>query len=636
MDTRRGFLLASSLMKYILALDQGTTSSRAILFDHSGSIAAVAQKEFPQIFPKPGWVEHDPMDIWSTQAGNTADRETRYEFGHEAAHQLTAAKLKQTSNNAIIADGRWAADAIGNRTLEHDLVTGVRTEFTHSNTNALVDRKVYSNNQKPWVSGSVNEPASVSLGGKPLAVKGDGTFQGQAPTRTTTIRATDAAGNVKDENWQLNNGTGAAPDSTTTFTHDAEGNLLGDGTSSFEWDLKNRLTAIVTGTHRTEYTYDGADRRVRVIEKENGSVTSDKRRVFYGLTLLEERAADNTTVLRRFYGGGHVDVADGGKRYAYTADHLGSIREVMLLDGTSGNPTTATLTARYDYDAWGKLTVLDGGTAAETLTLSGYTGHEYHRPSGLWLAPFRAYSPALGRWLSRDPIGEAGGINLYAYVSNTPDVMMDPLGLWGLSDFGQGAIDFTRGAAGSLTFGISDMARDAWWGSSGQVLNQDAYVTGEWVETGVEIGLTGGSAALKKAASKASRSSVREAAEKTVGALRKEDHFVHHKNPLFGHPGGSSSLFPTGGLPAWIHSTKANLVVVKKAAHLEMHRAIRKAEAIIKKSMMDPLLTAARTLRNLIFGSPATGGLEGGASNSSDPAGSTSGTGGGSTSGCSL
>jgi len=59
--------------KYILALDQGTTSSRAILFDHAGSIVAVAQKEFRQIFPKPGWVEHDPRDIWSSQAGVAAE-----------------------------------------------------------------------------------------------------------------------------------------------------------------------------------------------------------------------------------------------------------------------------------------------------------------------------------------------------------------------------------------------------------------------------------------------------------------------------------------------------------------------------------------------------------------------------------
>ncbi|TFH27837.1 MAG: glycerol kinase GlpK [Bacteroidia bacterium] len=53
--------------KYILSLDQGTTSSRAIVFDHSGKMTGVAQKEFRQIFPEPGWVEHDPMDIWNSQ-----------------------------------------------------------------------------------------------------------------------------------------------------------------------------------------------------------------------------------------------------------------------------------------------------------------------------------------------------------------------------------------------------------------------------------------------------------------------------------------------------------------------------------------------------------------------------------------
>ncbi|WP_025028478.1 glycerol kinase GlpK [Caldalkalibacillus mannanilyticus] len=55
--------------KYILALDQGTTSSRAILFNKAGEIVAVAQKEFTQIYPKAGWVEHDAMEIWGTQSG---------------------------------------------------------------------------------------------------------------------------------------------------------------------------------------------------------------------------------------------------------------------------------------------------------------------------------------------------------------------------------------------------------------------------------------------------------------------------------------------------------------------------------------------------------------------------------------
>ncbi|WP_288730647.1 glycerol kinase GlpK, partial [uncultured Fusobacterium sp.] len=60
-------------MKYIIALDQGTTSSRAILFDENQSIVGVAQKEFTQYYPKEGWVEHDPMEIWSSQSGVLAE-----------------------------------------------------------------------------------------------------------------------------------------------------------------------------------------------------------------------------------------------------------------------------------------------------------------------------------------------------------------------------------------------------------------------------------------------------------------------------------------------------------------------------------------------------------------------------------
>jgi glycerol kinase len=63
--------------KYILALDQGTTSSRAILFNKKGEIYSVAQKEITQYFPKPGWVEHDPLEIWSKQAGVAAEATTK-------------------------------------------------------------------------------------------------------------------------------------------------------------------------------------------------------------------------------------------------------------------------------------------------------------------------------------------------------------------------------------------------------------------------------------------------------------------------------------------------------------------------------------------------------------------------------
>src|SRR5579864_2804062 len=64
---RRGERICGGFVKYILALDQGTTSSRALLFDQDGAVRAVAQKEFDQIFPQPGWVEHDPEQIASSQ-----------------------------------------------------------------------------------------------------------------------------------------------------------------------------------------------------------------------------------------------------------------------------------------------------------------------------------------------------------------------------------------------------------------------------------------------------------------------------------------------------------------------------------------------------------------------------------------
>ena len=60
-------------IQYILSLDQGTTSSRSMLFDKQGNIISLAQKEFKQIFPQPGWVEHDANEIWSTQIGTMAE-----------------------------------------------------------------------------------------------------------------------------------------------------------------------------------------------------------------------------------------------------------------------------------------------------------------------------------------------------------------------------------------------------------------------------------------------------------------------------------------------------------------------------------------------------------------------------------
>jgi glycerol kinase len=99
-------------MKYILALDQGTTSSRALLFDETGAIVAQAQKEFPQIFPKPGWVEHNPNDIWSSQAGVAAEALTN---AGVAAQDVAAIGITNQRETTVVWDrqsGKPLANAI--------------------------------------------------------------------------------------------------------------------------------------------------------------------------------------------------------------------------------------------------------------------------------------------------------------------------------------------------------------------------------------------------------------------------------------------------------------------------------------------------------------------------------------------
>ena len=99
-------------MKYILALDQGTTSSRAIVFDKSGGIVAVAQQEFRQIFPKPGWVEHDANEIWATQLNVAREALKKAGLG---ANDIAAIGITNQRETTVVWDrttGKPIANAI--------------------------------------------------------------------------------------------------------------------------------------------------------------------------------------------------------------------------------------------------------------------------------------------------------------------------------------------------------------------------------------------------------------------------------------------------------------------------------------------------------------------------------------------
>jgi RHS repeat-associated protein len=225
-----------------------------------------------------------------------------------------------------------------------------------------------------------------------------------------------------------------------TLTYDANGSLSNDGSSrTFEWDGANRLVAVnYTGTNnRSEFTYDGLSRMVKIVEKTRSRITSTRKFVWCRMEKCEFRDANDAVTLF-VYPQGQVS---GSTSYFYTRDHLGSIRE-MRSTGKKG-----AIVARFDYDPFGRSTAV----ISNTLPDFNFTGLYRHAASNLDFAVYRAYDPDLGRWLSRDPIGEIPGLNLYSYVRNAPVTFLDLLGLE----------DLPPGAVGAGTDRAQQMVKDA-------------------------------------------------------------------------------------------------------------------------------------------------------------------------------
>ena len=212
-----------------------------------------------------------------------------------------------------------------------------------------------------------------------------------------------------------------------TLSYDANGSLTSDGgTRTFEWDGANRLVAInYTGTtQRSEFSYDGLNRCVKLVEKNGNTVASTRKFVWCGTEKCEFRN-NNGAVQFQLYSQGQYQ---NNAAYFYTRDHLGSIREMTDASGT--------VVARYDYDPWGRSTTVIGTNKPDF----NFTGLYQHAKSGLDMATYRFYDPDLGRWLNRDPSGESGGLNLYAYAGGNPANRVDPQGLTWTDDakmFGQ-------------------------------------------------------------------------------------------------------------------------------------------------------------------------------------------------------
>jgi glycerol kinase len=146
-------------MKYILALDQGTTSSRAIVFDHAGTIRSVAQKEFKQIFPQPAWVEHDANEIWATQMGVATEAMTKAKLHPKDIAAIGITNQRET----VVVWNRETSEPVGHAIVWQDRRTaGFCDQMKRDGLEGLIQKKTglvidayFSGSKLRWILDNV-------------------------------------------------------------------------------------------------------------------------------------------------------------------------------------------------------------------------------------------------------------------------------------------------------------------------------------------------------------------------------------------------------------------------------------------------------------------------------------------------
>ena len=414
---------------------------------------------------------------WQQERSGLDNR--KWHFGYDNADQLTSATLKNPQQ-AILQSLAWQYDPAGNRIAE-EKDTGGLIPARHNDLNQLTEH----GGGPVRFAGTLDEPGKVWIAGHEARMRHMTDFEAwlelSSGTHQIDITAEDYSENSITQTFEVH----IADEGQVFLTYDLNGNLLSrvsdTTTTSYEWDAANRLIAIeIEGETRSEFLYDGLSRRVGITEKEWDTNTSSfilQNSSFYlwdGLTIAEQRSGSNgATVEKRFFPQG-VEIVTGANPgiYTYRTDHLGSIREVVDDQGD--------LTARFDYSPWGELETVSGSFDLDF----GFTGHFIHQPTGLYLAPFRAYDAGLGRWLSRDPLGFVDGPNLYAYVLNNPINFFDPLGLCKESRWKNAWNKFKETSSGEFGIGLG--------------LGLDAKIGKLRGQVGVEASLSGGSNLMGK------------------------------------------------------------------------------------------------------------------------------------------
>jgi RHS repeat-associated protein len=237
-----------------------------------------------------------------------------------------------------------------------------------------------------------------------------------------------------------------------------------DKSWTMSWDYENRLTKMekIKGSEKQTVTfkYDPFSRRIekkQAVTKNSTTKTTTWTYIYDGDDIALEIMTDSASATTKtFYTHGqsideHLALERNGQFYFYHADGLGSVTGI-----TDANRNTI---QRYGYDSFGKITPQTNFQNSYT-----YTGREWDKETALYYYRARYYDPSIGRFISRDPIGFEGGINLYAYVQNNPVNWIDPWGLYTEITFWQ-PVGHTSSSFGHISSNVNGWNYS--WGPNG-------------------------------------------------------------------------------------------------------------------------------------------------------------------------
>jgi RHS repeat-associated protein len=390
---------------------------------------------------------------------SVSNAQQRIDYGYDAVYQLTS---EVVNVNGSITTNTWSYDAAGNVKTATDAFGPVEasvnadnelTQWSRSPTRMTVTGQV-----QPGVASNRWYGTTATARGKSAAVSAtDGSFAIPGVPLTTgtgssalTVTVSDVSGNIGTQIVQYTQ----LPPPTTTFAYDANGNMTNSSAGvspvfSYQYDAENRLVkALSNGVAVLECWYDGAGHRIAKREV-IGTQTNSWQYIWDGWNLVAVLGVNGK--LKEFYTRGvgiagdigtlvavrHWTNVISGPLYYLHNNHRG---DVIL--ARQGSTTVATL----DYTPYGETRTQAGSYTPRFR----FSSKEYDASTGFYHFPYRHYAPQWARWVTRDPVGERGGTDLYELTGSNPVNRIDPLGL-----------------AGGMPCGFAmcqrDLAVDGWW-----------------------------------------------------------------------------------------------------------------------------------------------------------------------------